>query len=333
MNTRIHSVGLLASSLLFSTLCFAQDSATSQALFEKGVSEMQAGRYDSACPALRESYRLEAIPGTLFALAECDAKAGRIATAVARYQDYLGLVSRMPADQKARHRDREKTARAQVADLQRRVPQMTVVLPPNAPKTVKVKRNGAELGEATLGVELPVDPGDYTLTTQIGNGPEREISVNVQPGDHKRVELELPKEREAPATSPQPPAPVSEPASTTSHHSRSLVYLSGGIGAAGILVGSVTGLMSMSKKKTVDDNCVGTVCTPDGKSAADSGKSLASISTIGFGVGLVGIATATILLLTEPKTEAPPAAARSKVVPVIASQGSQGAFVGLSGQF
>ncbi len=40
----------------------AQDVATSAALFDKGVSEMNAGTFDTACPTLAESLRIDFAP-------------------------------------------------------------------------------------------------------------------------------------------------------------------------------------------------------------------------------------------------------------------------------
>src|SRR4051812_48805392 len=60
-----------------------------EVLFNQGVEDMEAKRFDKACPAIEQSYRLDVRPGTLFALAECEADRGRLATAVARYDEYL----------------------------------------------------------------------------------------------------------------------------------------------------------------------------------------------------------------------------------------------------
>ena len=60
----------------------AQDVAAADALFNKAIVDMDAGRYDAACPALTESHRLDPRSGTLFAVATCNAKAGKIATAL-----------------------------------------------------------------------------------------------------------------------------------------------------------------------------------------------------------------------------------------------------------
>ena len=60
-----------------------------EVLFEDGVRLMKAGQFDEACPKIAESQRLEPRPGTLFTLAECLANDGKIATALARYEEYL----------------------------------------------------------------------------------------------------------------------------------------------------------------------------------------------------------------------------------------------------
>ncbi len=56
----------------------------------------------------------------------------------------------------------------------------------------------------------------------------------------------------------------------------------------------------VSAKSTVSANCVDLDCNHDGKLAADRGKTMALVSTIGFGVGLAGLVTGTVLLLTVP---------------------------------
>ena len=55
-----------------------------KALFDRGVEQLEAGHFNRACPAIEKSYQLDPRPGTLFTLAECEAKRGRLATAVQR---------------------------------------------------------------------------------------------------------------------------------------------------------------------------------------------------------------------------------------------------------
>src|SRR6185369_9862964 len=116
---------------VFVGLAFATGPAAAAApdpaetLFNRGVAQMEAGAYEDACPAIEQSYKLDPRPGTLFALADCEAKRGRLATAVTRYDDYIALYATLPADKKSKQGNREKLAREQRALLGPLVPELT----------------------------------------------------------------------------------------------------------------------------------------------------------------------------------------------------------------
>jgi hypothetical protein len=313
---------------------FAQDAATAGALFDKGVSDMQAGHFDSACPALEESQQLDPHPGTLFTVAECQAKWGKVASAVQRYQDYTDLVSRLPADQQARHRERVGIAKLQLGKLKPSVPTLTLVLPATAPPETTVTRNGVALQGAALGLALPVDPGQYVIVTRLPGGAEHSTTVLIALGDAKRVDLDV-SQPAAPAPSAAQPllAPGSNaPPAESERSSNTPAYVIGGIGVAGVALGSVTGILVFGKKSTVKDDCVGSSCTSAGVSAANSGKTLAIVSDIGFGVGIIGLATSAVLLLTRPKTESSAQAVAPRWEPLLAGT-SGGAWAGLGRRF
>lgn len=305
----------------------AQDQAAAEALFNKGLSEMDAQKWDIACPAIAESLRLDPRPGTLFTLAECEAKAGKIASAVARYEDYLRLFAKMTADQKRNQRGRDKVATAASKELGPKVPTLTLRLPSDAPTDVRVERDGVELGRAALGVALPTDPGEHVIVVRSSSGADKTQRVTLAVGETRELTLELPagpareETRAAVAKSqPKSPAPPAARASNT------WAWVSGGIGLAGIAVGGVTGGMVLGKKGTIDAHCDGTVCDRRGKDAADSAQSLALVSSIGFGVGIAGVATATVLLITD--SSVPERTSRS--APVVAAAPG-GAVVGWTG--
>src|SRR5882724_2704267 len=119
--------------VLFVSVASAQDSATAGALFEKGVADMEAGQFASACPAIEESQRIDPRPGTLFTLAECSARWGKVASAAAQYQEYVDLVSRLTREQQQRHKARADIARGQLTKLKPSVPTLTLVVPADAP--------------------------------------------------------------------------------------------------------------------------------------------------------------------------------------------------------
>ncbi len=312
---------------------WAQDSAASEALFNQGVASMEAKDYGAACPALAESHRLDPRAGTLFTLAECEAQWGRLASAVAHYSDYVGMVSHMPPPDKARHQERAKIAEDQLARLRPRVPQLALVLPSRAPQGTVVRRNGVVLKGASLGTPLPVDPGDHVVVTQAPGGPERTRRISIAEGETQRVELQV----DEPVASRTPKAgvdgsstPSDSPRADASSGSRTWAYVAGGIGIAGLAAGTVTGLMSMGKKRTVDDNCDGSVCNEQGLSAADDGKLLGNVSTVGFGVGIVGLTTGAVLLLSAPPSRE--TTSRPGWRP-IAVAGHGGGFVGVDGSW
>src|SRR4051812_40759119 len=88
--------------LLSSPVAFAADIAAAEALFNRGLADMEAGRYEAACKAIEESLHLDPRPGTLFSLAVCESKWGHVATAATRFGDYLALYEKLPTAQRLR---------------------------------------------------------------------------------------------------------------------------------------------------------------------------------------------------------------------------------------
>src|SRR5262245_38544408 len=80
--------------------------------FDRGLALMKEGRFDEGCPAIAESQRLDPRPGTLFTLSECEARRGRIATAVAHYKEFVALVDALPKDKRERQKKRAEVAQA-----------------------------------------------------------------------------------------------------------------------------------------------------------------------------------------------------------------------------
>ncbi|WP_437671132.1 hypothetical protein [Sorangium sp. So ce131] len=312
----------------------AQDVALAESHFNRGLADMLAGRYETGCPALAESQRLDPRPGRLFTLAECEAKWGRVATAVARYNEYLSVYSRMTDAEKLKQYDRDKLATEQRDALAPLVPHLTLTLPTGAPPGTIVQRDGIVLAQPSLGVALPVDPGEHVVTTQAPSAPVSELRFTIKPSESKTLELEVkPPSLEAPARvgpaqpppppvvqqpSPfvQQPAPVQAAADEGPSGRRVAAYVTGGLGAAGLILGAVTGWMALDESGVADAHCDEPLqgvakCDATGKLAGDRAKTLGLVSTIGFGAGVALAGTAAVLLLTEPSSPGPrPSAGR-----------------------
>ena len=311
----------------------AQNAGAAEALYNKGTAAMKAEDYEAACPALEESHRLDPKPGVLFTLAACEQKRGRFATAVTRYEDFLEIVGTLPAGERARQKQREAAARREKEALADKVPKLTVVLPDSVGQEMVVKRDGEVMGRPSLGMGLPVDPGEHVITVHEGDGPavltER---VTLQPGEKQTLRLPATYPKSKPDTPPPPPGGGE---SKEKRFPPALPVAALAVGGTGVLLGSIFGLMAIGKKGTVDDECVGTVCrSEEGRSAGETGSTFATVSTVGFVIGVLGIGTGVTLLVLQKDVEAkePADAARVRVRPEIVV-GERGGFVGARGTF
>ncbi|MBI5534470.1 MAG: hypothetical protein HY898_17225 [Deltaproteobacteria bacterium] len=324
---------LLASAALVRP-AMAQDSSRAEALFNEGLKNMQAARYDQACPALAESYKLDPLPGVLFTVAECEAAWGRIATALGHYDEFLRVLTTLAPAQQKKHQERRQIALEKVAALARLAPQLTIVVPAGAPAGLAVKRNGTPIDTLSYGVATPVDPGTYVVTFEVPGQPAIERRVLLSKGQTVTVGGDVKwAGKDTPATVGSAALPdKADGGASTAAPDRTLAWVVGGIGVAGLAVGAVTGILTMSKKSTIDSECPDRQCTPDGRSAVDSAQTTGLISTIGFGVGIVGLAGGAILYLTaKPPAQSTPAKGASWT-PVITG-GNHGGMAGLQGTF
>jgi hypothetical protein len=288
-----------------------------EGLFNRGLADMQAGLYEAGCPTLRRSYDIDHSPGTLFTLAECEAKQGKVASAAADYESYLALYASMPPSRQARHRERATIAEAKRAALERDAPKLTLVLPPGAPSGTEVRRDGRAYAAADIGAALPVDPGEHVVTTQAPGGSVTELHVILRNAETKQLTLEV----KAP------------PGGTGPDAKRVGVYVAGGIGLAGLVLGSIAGGISLGKQGTIHQDCtnqpgsnISTCKSPEGVAAGNSAKTLDRVSDVGFGVGLAGLGTALALFLVS-RSQRDASAAH----PAVLSAGQAGAALGVQG--
>jgi hypothetical protein len=308
----------LAAALLLGLLASAAparaDSDPAETLFQQGIKEMAAGRYETACPPIEQSYRIDPRLGALFALAECESKRGRIATAVARYEEYLAAHAGLSPDKKAKQADRALVARRQVDVLRPDLPKLTLVLPREAPRDTVVRCDGAPVSDAALGAPIPLDPGEHVITTAAHGGALSEVRLKLARGQQMRLVLTVMAAPAAPALAAvpsegavaPPPATVAPADAHPSSGRRVGAYVAGGVGLVGLTLGGVLGGLALSRKSTVDANCAPTAdpgtlgCHGDGYQASRELQQFGLWSTVGFAVGAAGGVLAVVLIATEP---------------------------------
>jgi hypothetical protein len=278
----------------------AQTPSAAAALFDEGLVAMKRGRFDEACPPLAESFRLDPLPGTAFTLAECEAHAGRVASAWLHYREYLRMHARLPAAQQARQGRRERLAREQEASLAARVPRLRLHVAAPAPPGAALRLDGTPLGEASWGVPLPLDPGEHKLSAEAAGAAPRTTTFTLAEGREHTVDVAWP---EPPAAPPRPQAPAPAPAAPErSGGGRALFYAAAGVGVAGLVVGGVTGAIALRKQSVADDRCEGRSCADrEGERAGEQAYAYATASTVSFAIGAGALAGAALLWLTEPR--------------------------------
>jgi hypothetical protein len=299
------------------------DRETARSLMNQGDAAVARKDFAAAKKAYQSADELMHVPTTGLALARAQVELGELVEA----RDTALRVVRIAAQPKEPAVFAEARADAQklADDIANRIPTITIVVEGGPTTGTKVTLDGSELPSGQIGVARKLNPGKHVVVASAEGFAEARAEVNVAEGAREDLALKLEPGRSEGAGS----APFAS-SETTSGGTSSLVYIGFGMGAVGIGVGSVTGLMSLSKASAAEEDCQDNKCPPSAQDDIDSSKTLANISNVGFAVGLVGIGVGIYgLLSSKPaSSERPPTARAPKFEPVVA-----GRFIGLRGRF
>lgn len=320
---------LLLSSTFASTAALAQsadaDKATARDLAIEGYKALQSKDYAAAVDRFTRADALYHAPTVILGLARAHVGLGKLVSAQELYSRiaHESLPSNASATMKKAVVDAEKELDA----LVRRIPSVVINVKGNdAPR---VTLDGIEVRAAALGVKRPVDPGKHVVAASAAGFVTSEVTVNLAEGKSESVTLEL-KPRQAeppppvvavapaatpavPTVAPPPPAPVRphqpEPVPNQIKENVSTQRTTGfvmlGVGAAGLLVGSITGGLALGKHSDITKTCPDGHCPPEQKADLEpkiaSYDTMGTLSTIGCIAGGALAATGAILILTAPK--------------------------------
>jgi hypothetical protein len=294
------AAGCLAFVVAFSPRAQAQaggaDKASAEALFNEGVALVASENYAEGCRKFEGSQALDPTLGTELRLADCYERSGKTASAWASFKHAQG-VARVQ-----NQTDREELARQRVEALEPKLAYLSLELEGAAPSGMLVERNGRPVPLASLGVAIPVDPGEQKLSASAPGYATWNETLQVAAGPSK-ASLRIPtlQRREAP-----PPARAASEPSATSSPQRTLGIVTGAVGVAGILVGSGFGLYAMKEgDRSKEDGFCPTDghngCTQAGVDLRDRARTFGTVSTIGFVAGAVLVTTGVVLFTTAPK--------------------------------
>jgi hypothetical protein len=311
------------------------DKAAADALFGDAKKLMKQKNWDEACPKLAESLKLSQRLGTLLNLATCHSNQGKTASAWAEFNEAAALAKR------EKSKDREKLARESADKLEKRLVRASFKLPKGL-EGATLELDGTAIGASALGTALPIDPGAREVKV---SAPGKKtwtklLQVKDEAGtitvEVPELEAEAAAPETAPTAAPAPPKPAPEKteAKVSSGGGSTLGWVALGVGVVGVGVGSYFGLTTFSKKKDSEDHCGEAIgqsdanrCNPTGLDLRDEAKSAATISTIGFAVGAVGVGAGVVLLLSGG-SKPEKSARRTQVVPMLDPRSSGVAVTG-----
>jgi hypothetical protein len=340
MNARHFLIAtLLLSSALAPTVALAQtsdaDKATARDLAVEGYKALQSKDYAAAADRFTHADALYHAPTVLLGLARAHVGLGKLVSA----QELYSRVAHEPLPPNASTASKKAVLDAQkeLDSLALRLP--SVVINVKGHDAPRVTLDGIELRAAALGLKRPVDPGQHVITASATGFVPSEVTMSFTEGKSETVTLELKRPQAEPprgvavAPAPKPPVakppaatPVPAPASTTpalmplappepapapeqikgdGSTQKTIGFVALGVGAAGLLVGGITGGLAVSKHGEITESCPDGHC-PQGsqgrfKTDVDSYNTLGTLSTIGFIAGGALAATGVILMLTAPR--------------------------------
>lgn len=260
-------------------------------LMEEGDDAYDAGRYTHALKSYRRADSIVGVPTTGLAVANALAKLGKLREArevAARVAN-----SRPVAGEPRILTEARKQAAAFARDLDRAIPTLHVGLTGTpATKRASLTVDGVLVSTGAF-APVSLDPGVHHYRVTADGYVPILARVVLQRNERRRVEHVL-----VPLSKPSP-RPVDAPASTPV-----LAYVGFGVGGAGVLAGTTTGILSLSRAASAKEQCDGTSCWPEARGDADTSKKLATASNISFGVGLVGLGIGLASLLSSSSEKA-----------------------------
>jgi hypothetical protein len=289
------------------------DPVAAQSLFDEAKRLMTSGRAAEACPKLAESQRLDPGVGTQLNLGDCYDQIGKPSRAWATFRDAEAAALREGQADRARY------AKRRVSEVETKLVRLTVDVPGDArAPSLEVLRDGEALREPLWGSALPVDPGEHVVEARAPG--YKSFTTHVTAAHDPIVVRIVPLEREA-ATVVEPPPPVIDttppvtfesipreppPAPPPAATLRTIGFVTGGIGLAGVAVGALFGVLAIDRDNAARGaGCDATTCPTSGALGLSSdAKTFAFASDVAFIAGGVFVITGIVCLLAAPRSPA-----------------------------
>jgi hypothetical protein len=287
----------------------ASDRATARALADEAGEALDQKSYEVAADKFGRADALVHAPTLLLGLARAEVGLHKFVEASESYQRILreGVAPGAPPSFAKALQDAQREIKA----ITPKLAWLTVTL--REPPTSSVTVDGVEIPKAAMDVKRAVNPGSHVLKATAEGYSPTTTTIEVKEGDAKAVTLALDP---LPGSALPPPsvaastgettAPVasndsSDAAASGGSRQRTYGFIGLGVGAAGLVVGGVAGIIAIGRHGTLESDCPNGKCPANGQDTIDGFRSMATVSTVGFVVGALAAAGGGALLLTAPR--------------------------------
>lgn len=271
-------------------------------LARDGWKALDAENYRDALDKVVKAEALYHAPTHLLLMGNAQVGLGKLADALATFERLAA--EPLPAAAPPAFKEAQETGRKRMKELLARVPSLLIVVESAEAAAAVVTVDGQKVDFAS-GVAVRFDPGERTIAvTADGFVPVSKKVTLPEKGGVVRVPVALEKVRAPGSPSADPTAspsgsasagPGGEPVIT----SRVPAYVTFGVAGASLVVGAITGGLSLSQTSELKLRCPDNRCASAERAAYDQAFTLAHVSTATFLLGGVAAAAGVVLLVVD----------------------------------
>ena len=277
--------------------------AKAKRAFDRGQEHYKQGNFAEATAAFQESYDAVPEPKALLMVARIQRDGGELLKARASCQKARDAAVAAAAKGEANRATLDEIDN-ELRDIDGVLGFITIALS-HAPPGTHVSIDESDV-TSQVGNPIRAEPGPLVVTATAPDGLERSENATVKAGQTSSVTLSFPwsaKPAPAPVDAPQveskqTPPPKKEVESTPPQASttkRTLTWVAGGVGLAGVATFAVFWPLTASKYEDLEGACPQGHCDPSLESDKNTGKTFQTLANVGLVVGAVGLGTAITL--------------------------------------
>ena len=293
----VSRLALIFALLGIQTPAAAQDAGElkkARAQFQQATELEQAKNWTAALQAFREVGQVRMTPQVRFHIAVCEEGLGRLVAALGGYELALADADKVNPDFKGEVEEN-------VTKLRARIPKLVIERGAGA-NAAAIELDGVAVGDSSVGVEVPLDPGPHAVTAKAPNHKPFDANVTLKEEEttHLEVKLEQLPPDQLVRTGGGSPPPEKPP-------SKVVPFVVGGVGVASLIGSAVLFGLRQNTLSELQDACgaEGKHCPASKQSRYDDLKFYHYGAEVTLGVGIAAVGTAAALLFFQRKKKEP----------------------------